>query len=157
MSPHSKNHPELPPPRSSEAAAAAALRTHDDVCSALPAAGYTDRVFEALHAVSGTEGSLDRRLTDVRRKNLSCCRRTIHIESRAIHCCLNCHSLLALDHLLLCLATRRRKQAHQCQKHVSLFHNDSSNAVWFLSAEQIRLSGRASNGYRTLGQWLSPR
>src|SRR5215470_14806163 len=113
----------LPPPRSSETAAATALRTHDDVCSALPATGYTDRVFEALHAVSGTEGSLDRRLTDVRRKNLSCCRRTIHIESRAIHCCLNCHSLLALDHLLLCLATRRRKQAHQCQKHVSLFHN----------------------------------
>ena len=64
----------LPPARSSEATAAAALRTHDDVCSALPAAGYTDRVFEALHAVSGAEGSLDGRLTDVRRKNLSCCR-----------------------------------------------------------------------------------
>jgi len=103
---------QLPPPRSSEAAAAAALRTHDDVCSALPAAGYTDRVFEALHAVSGAEGSLDRRLTDVRRKNLSCCRRTIHIESRPVHGCLNCHSLLALDHLLLCLASRRRKYTH---------------------------------------------
>src|SRR5262249_46734593 len=103
---------ELPPPRSSEAAAAAALRTHDDVCSALPAAGYTDRVFEALHAVSGAEGSLDRRLTDVRRKNLSCCRRTIHIESRPVQSCLNCHPLLALDHLLLCLASRRRKYTH---------------------------------------------
>src|SRR5262245_10540197 len=124
----------LPPPRSSEAAATAALRTHDDVCSALPAAGYTDRVFEALHAVSGAEGSLDRRLTDVRRKNLSCCRRTIHIESRPIQSCLNCHSLLALDHLLLCLASRRQ-HSHQCQKHVSLFHNDSSDAVWFLSAK----------------------
>ena len=99
---------QLPPPRSSEAVAAAALRTHDDVCSALPAAGYTDRVFEALHAVSGAEGSLDRRLTDVRRKNLSCCRRTIHIESRPIQSCLNCHSLLALDHLLLCLASGRQ-------------------------------------------------
>src|SRR5262245_64367138 len=98
----------LPPPRSSEAAATAALRTHDDVCSALPAAGDTDRVFEALHAVSGAEGSLDRRLTDVRRKNLSCCRRTIHIEPRAIHGCLNCHSLLALDRLLLRLAARRQ-------------------------------------------------
>ena len=113
---------QLPPPRSSKAAAAA-LRTHDDVCSALPAAGYTDRVFEALHAVSGAEGSLDRRLTDVRRKNLSCCRRTIHIESRPIQSCLNCHSLLALDHLLLCLASHCCKHAHQCQKHVSIFHN----------------------------------
>ena len=34
---------------------------------ALPAATHTDRVFEALHAVSGAEGSLDRRLTYVRR------------------------------------------------------------------------------------------
>src|SRR5262245_18236005 len=58
---------QLPPPRSSEAAAAAALRTHDDVCSALPASRYTDRVFESLHAVSGAEGSLARRLTDIRR------------------------------------------------------------------------------------------
>src|SRR5262245_57659245 len=102
----------LPPPRSSEAAAAAALRTHDDVCSALPAAGHTDRVFEALHAISGAEGSLDRRLTYVGRKNLSCCRRTIHIESRPVQCCLNCHSLLALDHLLLRLTSRRRKYTH---------------------------------------------
>src|SRR5215813_7662451 len=99
MSPHSKNHPELPPPRSSEAAAAAALRTHDDVCSALPATGYTDRVFEALHAVSGAEGSLDRRLTDVRRKHLARYALTIHVESRPIQCCLNRHSLLTLDHL----------------------------------------------------------
>src|SRR5215831_8843475 len=117
----------LPPPRSSEAAAAAALRTHDDVCSALPAAGYTDRVFEALHAVSGAEGSLDRRLTDVRRKDLSCCRRTIHIESRPVQCCLNSHSLLALDHLLLCLTSRHCKHDHQCKKHASFFHNNSSN------------------------------
>ena len=112
---------QLPPPRSSEAAAAAALRTHDDVCSALPAAGYTDRVFEALHAVSGAEGSLDRRLTDVRRKNLSCCRRTIHIESRPIQSCLNCLSLLALDHLLLCLASRRQ-HGQNYQRYVFLFH-----------------------------------
>src|SRR6516162_7999282 len=112
---------QLPPPRSSEAAAAAALRTHDDVCSALPAAGYTDRVFEALHAVSGAEGSLDRRLADVRRKNLSCCRRTIHIESRPIQSCLNCHSLLALDHLLLCLASRRQ-HGQNYQRYVFLFH-----------------------------------
>ena len=100
---------QLPPPRSSEAAAAAALRTHDDVCSALPAAGYTDRVFQALDPVCGTsQGSLDRGLANVRRKNLSCCRRTIHIESRPVQSCLNCHSLLALDHLLLCLASRRQ-------------------------------------------------
>src|SRR5215467_13072743 len=112
--------PKLPPPRNSETAAAAVLRTHDDVCSALPAAGYTDRVFEALHAVSGAEGSLDRRLTDVRRKNLSCCRRTIHIESRPIQCCLNCHSLLALDHLLLRLASYCGKGADQCQQYARL-------------------------------------
>src|SRR6516162_3142771 len=111
----------LPPARSSEATAAAALRTHDDVCSALPAAGYTDRVFEALHAVSGAEGSLDGRLTDVGRKNLSCCRRTIHIESRPVQSCLNCHSLLALDHLLLCLASRRQ-HGQNYQRYVFLFH-----------------------------------
>src|SRR5215471_8927782 len=97
--------PKLPPPGSSEAAAAAALRTHDDVCSALPAAGHTDRVFEALHAVSGTEGSLDRRLTYVRRKHLSRCALTVHVESRTIQCCFNCHSLLALHHLLLRLTS----------------------------------------------------
>src|SRR5262249_4729165 len=121
----------LPPPWGSEAAAAAALRAHDDVCSTLPAAGHTDRVFEALHAVSGAEGPLDRRLTHVRRKNPSCCRRTIHIETRAVQGCLNCHPLLALHHLLLRLASYCGKGADECQKHVSLFHISSSNAVWF--------------------------
>src|SRR5215469_1098301 len=128
--------PKLPPPRNSETAAAAVLRTHDDVCSALPAAGYTDRVFEALHAVSGAEGSLDRRLTDVRRKNLSCCRRTIHIEPRAVQSCLDCHPLLALDRLLLRLTSRCCKHGYQCQKHVSCFHNNSSNPVSFSVLKQ---------------------
>lgn len=56
--------PQLLPPRSSKAAAA--LRTHDDVCPALPAATHTDCVFEALHSVSGSEASLHFRLADVR-------------------------------------------------------------------------------------------
>src|SRR5262245_39192682 len=116
MSPHSKNHPELPSARSSEAAAPSALRTDDDVCPALPAASHADRVFETLHAVSGAEGSLDRRLTYVRRKHLSRCALTVHIESRPIQCCFNCHSLLALDHLLLRLASYCGKGADQCQQ-----------------------------------------
>jgi hypothetical protein len=95
---------ELPPPRSSEAAAA--FRTDNDVCPALAAATHADRVFEALHSVSRSEASLHRGLTYVRRKNLSCCARTIHIESRAVQRCLNRLRLLALDHLLLRLTTR---------------------------------------------------
>src|SRR5262245_65229768 len=102
-------------------AASSALRTNHDIRPALSATPYTDRVFEALHAVSGAEGSLDRRLADVRRKNLSCCRRTIHIESRPVHVCLNCHSLLALDHLLMWLASRRQ-HGNQCEQRVSFFH-----------------------------------
>jgi len=114
--------------RLSSEAAGAALWTDHDVCPALSAATHTDRVFQALHSVSGTEGSLQRRLTYVGRKNLSCCRRTIHIEPRAVQGCLNSHSLAALKRLLLRL-TSRRKHAHKCQKHVSFFHNNSSDAV----------------------------
>src|SRR5437773_11324702 len=110
-------------PRSSEAAAAALWADHD-VRPALPATSHTDRVFQALHAVSGTEGSLHRGLTYVRRKDLSCCRRTIHIEPRAVQGCLNGHPLAVLKHLLLRLASRR-KHSHKCQKHVSFFHNNS--------------------------------
>src|SRR5262249_7638813 len=99
----------LSPPRSCEAAAT--LRTHDDVCSAIPAASDTNRVFDTLHSVSGAEGSLYRGLAHVCRKNLSCCRLTIHIEPGPIQCCLNCHSLLALHHLLLCLASHGGKHA----------------------------------------------
>src|SRR5438552_2331777 len=115
--------------RLSGEAAGAALRTNHDICPALSATGHTDRVFQALHAVSGTEGSLHRGLTYVRRKDLSCCRRTIHIEPRAVQGCLNSHPLTALNHLLLRLTSRRCKHAHQCQKHVSFFHNNSSNTV----------------------------
>jgi hypothetical protein len=101
-----------------------ALWTDDDVCPALSAARHTDRVFQALDPVCGTsQGSLDRGLANVRRKHLSCCRRTIHVEPRAVQGCLNGHPLLALKHLLLRLTSRRCKQAYQCQKHVSLFHN----------------------------------
>jgi len=117
----SRQRAKLLPPRSSEAAAA--LRTHDDVCSAFSAAGDADVIYDALHAVSGAKGSLDLRLTHVRGKHLSGCALTVHVESRPIQCCLNGLSLLALDHLLLCLASCCREHAHQCQKHVSLFHN----------------------------------
>ena len=107
--------------RSSEAAAA--LRTHDDVCSAFAAARDADGIYDALHALSGAKGSLDLKLTHVRGKHLSRCALTVHVESRTIQCCFNCHSLLALHHLLLCLASCCREHDHQCQKHVSLFHN----------------------------------
>src|SRR5262249_23325643 len=97
---------ELLPPRCSEAAAA--LRTHDDVCSAFAAPGHADGVLQALHSVSGSEASLDLRLAHIRRQHLSRCALTIHIESRPIQCRLNCHSLLALDHVLLRLTSNRR-------------------------------------------------
>lgn len=97
--------------RSSEAAAATVLRAHHDVCSALPAAGHTDRVFKALHSVRRSEAPLYRRLANIRRKNLSRCRRTIHIKTGAVQCCLNRHSLLALNHLLLRLASHGGKHA----------------------------------------------
>src|SRR5262245_23628786 len=99
--------------RLSGEAAGAALRTDDDVRPALSATPDTDCVLQALHSVSGTEGPLYRRLAHVRRKNLSCCRRTIHIEFGAIHCCLNGQPLTALKHVLLGLTSRRCKHAHQ--------------------------------------------
>src|SRR6516165_1128946 len=99
---HSKK-AQLLPPRSSEAAAA--LRTHDDVRPALTAAGHADRVYDALHSVSRSEAPLYLRLTHVGRKHLPRCALTVHVESRPVQCCLNCHSLLTLDHLLLCLAS----------------------------------------------------
>jgi hypothetical protein len=115
--------------RLSGEAAGAALRTNHDVRPAPPAASHTDRVFHALYSVcSSSKRPLYRRLTYVRRKDLSRCRRTIHIEPRAVQGCLNGHSLAALKHLLLRLASRR-KHSHKCQKHVSFFHNNSSNAV----------------------------
>src|ERR1051325_8455916 len=141
----------------SSKAAGSALWTDNDVCPAFPAASHTDCVFQSLHSVDVNEGPLYGRLAYVRRKNFSCCRRTIHIEPGAVHGCLNGHPLTALKHVLLGLTSRRCKHAHQCEKHVSHSHNDSSDVVWFLSAEQTSLSGRAINGYRTLGQWLAPR
>ena len=82
------------------------LGTHHNVCPALSATPDTDCVFEALYSVGANEGALYRRLTYIRRKNLACCRRTVHIEPRAVNCCLNRQSLTALKHVLLRLTSR---------------------------------------------------
>ena len=97
---------QLPASRSSEAAAA--FWADHDVGSAPPATSHTDRVYQALHAVSGTEGSLYLRLAYVRRKDLSCCRLAIHIEPRSVQGRLNGHPLAALKVLLLRLTSRRK-------------------------------------------------
>lgn len=108
------------PSRSSEATAA--FWTDHDVRPALAAALHTDRVFEALHSVSGSPTSLHLGLTYVRRKNLSCCAWTIHVKLGTTHRCLNRHRLFTLNCLLLCLAGRGEK-ANERQQCVSLLHN----------------------------------
>jgi hypothetical protein len=128
-----------------------ALRTNYDVRSALSATPDADRVFQTLHSVGINEGALQSRLADVRRKNLSCCRRTVHIESRAIQRGLNCHALLTLQHVLLGLASRHKHRCRRQKHHVTLFHNDTSIEVAF-SVQQATVSGFDPDEYRTLGQ-----